>query len=424
MGTGRLKAGAAERDITPAPGGKLAVEMTPQTAARVKTPLMAKALVLANETQTLALVTLDLYGLERGAARRAQAAVAARLGIGPEAVMMVCSHTRGGPYTTPVVGAPDVDAAAVEAVERVLPELAAEAQAALQDASLGVGQVRVPHLVYNHRLLTRNMKAVTAWLGVPKNEVLEPEGPVDPAFDVLVIRDRKGFPIALAWNFAADNRFPEGENGGGAISAGLPYVVQQEIDARAGKHIPLLYLPGCGANVSFTLGLDASAEHVASAVMAAYLETTCDPEVRLDCRAETVILPTRDSTCFWSQPDIELKAPWAVEAFAREVEYLQQEKLPAVAAQVQAFRLGRFALAALPGVPFVELGLAVKAASPAQGTLVAGNAGGHLGYLITEQAFHAEGFEAWTARSALVGRGGGEFAAAETTRLLKRLWKG
>ncbi len=423
MATGYLKVGIAEWEITPALGNKLAVEFAPQVAAQVKTPLLAKALVLSSAEITLVLVTLDLFGLERELAERLQAAIAARCGVTPAAVLIVCSHTRGGPYTTAVVGEAEIDIAALQSLERILPDLAAAAQNNLLDAALGLGKVVLPHLVYNHRWLTRNMKAVTAWLGVPINEVLAPEGPTDPEFNVLVLRDRQGFPLGLIWNFAAENRFPEGENGRGAVSAGLPYYVQKAVDARAGKHIPLFYLPGCGGNVSFAYGLDQSADLVASAVMAAYLETTCDPQARLDCRAETVILPVRDTTCFWSQPDIELKAPQALEAYACEVEYLQKENLQAVAAQVQVFRLGRYALVGMPGVPFAEFGLEMKQASPAAETLVVGNTGGHLGYLIPRQSFEDEGFESWPARSALVGPGGGEFVIEEAARLARALWK-
>ena len=418
MAVSRLRAGVAEVEITPQVGAQLAAELNPRPSRGVRTPLMAKALLLSAGEETLALVTLDLYGLQPETAERVVAAISERCGLRPEAVMVISSHTRGGPYTTPVVGWPDVDEAYLERLVTRPAEAVAEAKARLQDASLGLGRAVLPHLIYNHRLMTRNMKAITAWMGVPKDEVLAPEGPTDPEFGVLVVRDDHGFPIGLVWHFAADNRFSQD----GLISADLPHFVQQELDVRLGRHVPSLYLPGCGGNVSYVHGLEEAADAVASAVMAVQLETPCDPAVRLGCTTEKMILPIRDYSRFWSQADIELKCPQALAAFAQEVERLQREGSRAVPTSVQAFRLGRYALVGLPGMPFVEFALDVKAASPSQATLVVANAGGHPGYVITRQAFDHGGFEAWPARSASIGPGGGEFMAEEAISLLKRLW--
>jgi hypothetical protein len=277
----------------------------------------------------------------------------------------------------------------------------------------------LPHLVYNHRLMTRNMKAITAWMGVPENEILAPEGPIDPEFSALVVRDGKGFPICFLWNFAADNRFLLDDQ----MSAGLPYFVQQELDRRLDRHVPSLYLTGCGGNVSYTRGLEKTVEAVASAVMAVQLETPCDPMVKLDCVKERMVLPVRDYTQFWSQADVELKCPQALDAYAQELEHLRRESAHAVEASVQVFRLGRFALVGLPGMGFVEFALAVKEKSPALTTLAVANTGGYLGYVITRSAFEHEGFETWPARSAEVGPGGGEFMVERVTGLLGELWR-
>jgi len=414
----RLKAGVAEAEISVKAGVALAAELNPRPAKGARTPLMAKALVLDNGEETLAVVTLDLYGLQSEAAERLTSAIAEQCNLKPEAVLLVCSHTRGAPYTTPVVGWPGVHQQTIDQVVDKVPRVVVQAKANLQAASLGVGAVQVPHLVYNHRLVTRNMKVISAWLGIPKNEVLAPEGPIDPQFSVVVIRDNHGFPFCLLWNFAADFRFAQDDQ----VSADLPYFVQQELDARLERHVPVLYLSACGGNISYQQGLESTVEGVTSALMAAQLETSCDPVIRLACVQEKMILPIRDYSQYWSQPEVEWKCPQGVDAFAREVEYLQQEGARAVATRVQAFRLGPFALVGLPGMPFVEFALQIKENSPARATLVAGNVGGYVGYVITRQAFEDGGFESWPARSAKVGLGGGEFMADSAVCMLKALW--
>ena len=116
----RLKAGVAEAEITCQVGTELAAELNPRVSQGVRMPLMAKALVLSNGAESLAVVTLDLFGLQPDAAERLAQRVGERSGLRPDAVMVFCSHTRGAPYTTPVVGWPGVnDAYIAEVVERV-----------------------------------------------------------------------------------------------------------------------------------------------------------------------------------------------------------------------------------------------------------------------------------------------------------------
>lgn len=418
MTGGRLRAGTAEIEI---PGGNyaLATELVARRAAGAATPLKVKTLALANDDETLALVTLDLFGIDAATVEAIHAAVEAASGLAPRQVMIVCSHTRGAPATVPVPGTAGVESA----LNGQLPELVAQnvraALAAAQPASLGIGHAQLPHLVYNHRLMTRNRKAITAWQGVPPDEVLAPEGPTDGDFAVIVVRDGHGFPLCLVWSFAADNRFDPGDK----LDAGLPERVQTLIDGRIGRHLPCLYLPGCGGNVSYVHDLERSAEAVASGVMAVQLETSGDPMIKLAARTQRMILPLRDYSRYWSQADIELKAPEAVAMYAAEVEALQAEGAQAAPSQVQLFQLGRGALVALPGLPFVEFGQAIKAQSPFWATVVAGNAHAYAGTVATRHAFEHGGYETWPSRVDRVGPGGGEFLVAQASDLLAEAWK-
>ncbi|MCJ7739397.1 MAG: hypothetical protein MUQ10_19135, partial [Anaerolineae bacterium] len=305
-----LQAGVAELDITPGVGTRLAAELSPRVSHGVEMPLLAKALVLSDGDQVMAIVTLDVFGLAPDVADSLSSAITDLTGIDSDAVMVVCSRTRGGPYTTAVVGWTEVNEGYLAELVGKVPGVVAEAQAGMQSAAVGVGKAYLPHLVFNHRLMTRNMKAVSAWLDVPKNEVLAPEGPIDPDFGVIVVRGKSGCPISILWNFAADNRFGTGDQ----ISSGLSGHVQREVDERLGTHVPCLYIPGCGGNVSFTHRLEKTTDAVASGVVAVILETPCDPSMQLAVSNELVILPVRDFSKFWSEADVQLKAPTAVDA--------------------------------------------------------------------------------------------------------------
>ena len=56
-------------------------------------------------------------------------------------------------------------------------------------------------------------------------------------------------------------------------------------------------------------------------------------------------------------------------------------------------RIGDVALVALPGEPFVELGLEIKRRSPAPHTFVVGYANDWVGYLPTQVAWEQGGYE-------------------------------
>jgi hypothetical protein len=415
----KLQAGVAEVEITPKAGVILAGEFGPTTASTLDSPLMVKVLVLDDGRQRLLIIGLDLLGLDATIADEWVKEAAIKAGIKSQAVMIICSHTRCAPYSAVGVGSTGLDQNFLTLVKGKLLQAVEQAVTALQPAALGVGKVTLPHLIYNHRLLTRNMKAISAWLGVPKNEVLAPEGATDPDLSVIVVRDGHGFPLCLLWSYAADHR----PKSSGAISAGLPGLVQAQIDARLGRHIPLVYLAGCGGSTSYIQGEGASADAVASGVIAAYLETSGDPSLRLSCADEAVIVPVRDSREFWAQADIQLKYPAVEAVFAKEAELMQASGERAVKTRVQVFRLGRFALVGLPGIPFAGFGLAIKAASPAGETVVAANNGGYLGVVATREAFAAGGYETWASRANKVGPGAGEFLVERAVELLKGLWK-
>ncbi len=87
--------------------------------------------------------------------------------------------------------------------------------------------------------------------------------------------------------------------------------------------------------------------------------------------------------------------------------------------EVQAFRLGpETAIVTLPGEIFVELGLAIKAASPFKTTLVIELANDSPDYVPTQKAFAEGSYEVVNSQ---IESGGGEMLAKAAIALLKEL---
>ena len=69
---------------------------------------------------------------------------------------------------------------------------------------------------------------------------------------------------------------------------------------------------------------------------------------------------------------------------------------------MQAIRLGDMAICALPGEPFCQTGLNLKAKSPFKQTMMVGMANDYAGYLPTEEAHALGGYETWRAKSSFL----------------------
>lgn len=66
-----------------------------------------------------------------------------------------------------------------------------------------------------------------------------------------------------------------------------------------------------------------------------------------------------------------------------------------ITVQLQAIRVGDFAVCAIPFETFVEIGLDLKKRSPFARTMVVGLANGRHGYLPTPEQHQLGGYETW-----------------------------
>ncbi len=95
---------------------------------------------------------------------------------------------------------------------------------------------------------------------------------------------------------------------------------------------------------------------------------------------------------------------------------LEEKRGQPVEAEVQVIALGReVAWVGLPGEIFVELGRAIKNASPFPYTIVAELANGAIGYVPDRRAYPQGAYEVISSR---VAQGGGEALAETAVRLL------
>ncbi len=437
MKAGQLRAGVAEVDLKP-PLGLATGDGAPEAKGYL-TPLFVKALALDNGQDRVAVVTLDMLGIDRPDAMRAAQLAQERSGVPAANILLTCSHTHVAPSMLPTLHTyrrafnPKWDEAAI-ARERAWVDVVVDSVAAavagamrgMQEASIGVVSAELPWLIFNRRRHTRNYGVWTHWMKIPPDQAYRPEGPIDPDFGLFVVRDAAFKPLCLLWNLTGHNSF----NFGDQYSADVAYTVQKALDDRLGEHVPCLYTPGCSGNTNYSDygqpgGLEKATEGVASAIMAIYREACTLPAVKLGGRKAELFFAQRDTTKYWWKHDIETKLPGWTNYGPREVERFQREARESETYQtdVQVLRLGEAALVGLAGEMFVEFQMMIKERSPFRGrTYVASYANDYGGYVATRRAFLGGSYEVWPSLNARIGREGGYLMVEKAVELLEELY--
>jgi len=436
MKTGQLKAGVSEIELKPELG--LATGDGAPQAKGFLTPLYVKALLLSNDHDEVAVVTLDMLGIDRPDATRAAHLVQEHCGVPAQSIIMTASHTHVAPSMLPALHTyreafnPHWDETAkarerawVDVVVKSIADAVCDAKAHLQEASIGVVTADLPWLIFNRRRHTRNYGVWTHWMGIPKDQAYRPEGPIDPDFGLFVVRGADHKPICLMWSFTGHNSF----NFGDRYAADLPYTVQKALDERVGEHVPCLYAPGCSGNTNYfdfqkPEGLEKATDGVASAIVAIYREACTLPEVKLGSRQAELFFAQRDVSRYWWKHDIETKLPGWTDYGPQEVARFQKERqaYETYQSSVTVLRMGNAALVGLGTEMFVEFQLMIKERSPFKRTYVASYANDYAGYVATRRAFLGGSYEVWPTLNARLGREGGYLMVDKAVELLEELY--
>jgi hypothetical protein len=277
-----------------------------------------------------------------------------------------------------------------------------------------------------------------------------PDGFVDHEVGVVRIDDEAGQPIAILVNFAAHPTILAWDNR--LLSPDYPGTLRRVVESFTGA--TCLFLQGAAGNqstlcdhanqleaarwVGRQVGLEAA--RVAEAIhtepgtrqLVRQVESSWSIGVseyvsaapadarersRVRSRVQTVALPR------WQRPAptaAELEAVQALQTRLAEahrqaapleviraanldvrrallaLETTRRRSAPGpIDLEIQAIQLGPVALLSMPAEPFAEIGVAIKAGSPFDTTLVSGYSNGMAGYLPIPAAYPEGGYEIW-----------------------------
>jgi neutral ceramidase len=435
-----LRVGVAAVRITPPNGIPMAGYYSTRLAEGTLDDLHAKAIVFEQDGGKAALVALDLVTLARPTIDEARRLIAKSTGVPPEAVMISATHSHTGPLLTGVSvrnasygGDMDIAKNYTTSLPAKIVEAVRLAEAALAPARLSAATGREESLPSNRRFFMKD--GAVGWnAGKLNPNIVKPAGPIDPAVPVVYIETPAGKPIATYVNFAMHLDTV----GGLKFSSDYAFPLAQRLGRAKSPEMLTMFTIGCAGDINhINVGNKdpqkgpAEAERIGDALAAEVVKTyarlaplkTSRPRVR----QATVSLPLPKlaagdvekarafATRIGSANDPKfLEKVWAftvLDVYGRDGKPQQVE--------VQVIALGQdLAWISLPGEIFVELGLAIKEASPFKHTIIAELANGSIGYIPTQRAFTEGNYEPVSARCAA---GSGELLVDATIKLLREL---
>ena len=440
-----LKVGAAEIDITPPVGHRMAGYFDERLATGVHDPLKAKAIILQQGGEQVAMVFCDLVGLSLNVTTNARAQASQKTGIPVSHIVICATHSHTGPLFDDVRRHYFHEAAiakyGTDPKEKIyypaflterLVKVITQAQAKLHPSQLAAGIAKQENLTFNRRYWMKNGR-VAFNPGQLNPNIVRPAGPTDPDVGILLARDLKhDRPFAGATVFAMHSDTV----GGTEYSADYAFYIQQTLREAFGKDFISAFGAGtCGdlnhinVNKKEPFKGFAMAEHLGTTLGHTVVNASAGLPViekpSLAMRSMTLTVPLQDVTpeqLADAKSKIDKLGDPNTDFFVKvvAVRVLDLARRGSTwPMEVQVIRLDAdTAIVCLPCEIFVELGLAIKHDSPFKKTIVISICNDRPSYVPTKKAFTEGSYEVTNAR---VKSGAGEMLVDAAVKLLKEI---
>jgi len=439
-----LQAGIAVADITPPIPFRMCGYFSERLSTGTKDPLQAKAIVFQQGGVSAAFVFCDLAGVPRDIAGAARAEASAATGIPADHIAVSATHSHTGPLyfsalsdlfsqrNVKKLGKDPCDPAAyrAELVKQIVAALV-KAKMALQPMELKCGSTIEDRLAFNRRFQMKD-GSVVCNPGYQNPNIVRAIGPVDPQVGIITIqKPNTEKPSAAIVSFAMHLDTV----GGSEYSADYPKFVEDTLRAAYGPDFTLLFGTGTCGDIN-DIDVTKTSRRPTNEIGQMLGETVTDAieesklasgeQLSLAVRStvvEAALQSYSEGEIDHARKNLELvgtqELPFLGQVEAFKIMDLQRLPGKTIPLEVQAFRLNKdTAIVTLPAEIFVEMGLAIKAASPFKNTLVIELTNDSIDYIPTKKAFAEGSYE--TVNSRIVP-GSGEKLVEAATRLLNEL---
>ena len=388
-----MKAGVASAIITPPVGGWLLGAVARSTG--VHDDLFAKALVLNDSTQTVAILCLDLVGLSHVFNDELIELIQQRTHI--ETVLINCSHTHSSPFSMPWSfngwkAHCEEETEWCDELRGAIPRIVEAAAAQMTSVSLHTARAPVK-IGVNRRLMTENGITMAP----------NPDGPETPWVDVLQVVEKGGDNLAVLFTYAAHPVIVHAASR--LISADYCGVAVDVIREQLGEGVMPLFAQGCSANINghplrsgHAKAEDAGVK-LGNAVLAALEESVPVEADSFRVTSERLWLPCEElpspESCAEVISELEEEIQkegggWGVENQLNCLKSLQskieENQQPEVRFDITGLMLGdEWCLVAMPHEVFCDYALWMEEESPFARTVAWGYTNGCESYIPTDK---------------------------------------
>jgi hypothetical protein len=422
-----VKAGFAERDITPELGMEVPGGYGKSFSKKIHDPCKVRACVFDDGQHRVALVGLDALGEPRSLVLAARKKIAERCGIQPDAVMIGASHSHSsGPLVMIQPGEFDhasdlvkdlaynkssnADLRYVARVTDAIVEAVVAANDARAEGTASFGVGREETVAFNRRIRMKNGLSYShPGKGNPDN--VEFAGPADPDVGVIGFWTPEGKLAGCVVNFCC-----HATASGPWVSANWIYYMEKAIQGFYGTDAKVVFLQGACGDVTQVNNLDphtnpesdAWSQFVGGRVGAEAVKVlvgmsqTRVANVPVATVQKVWEIPRRAPSPERVKAALELAPKDAKTAgpdwvWAKETLLLDAliAKTPKVEVEVQAIQIGPVVCISDPAEYFCQYGLDLKKGSGFPITFPVELADGDAGYVPTLEAFgpHGGGYE-------------------------------
>ena len=407
----KLYAGVAEVVITPPVGTEL-LEPIGTSSTGIHDDLFARILVLKDNKRKIALVSMDLVGLDFDLLKDLRQTIRERTGLSSQKIMLHCIHNHNSPVTVHYLRQNQLGRNHIwekELEEKIAGAISVARNNLLPVKGIGAGKGKV-QIGINRRLSTGEGTIMSP----------NPEGAVDPYVDVLKIISGKE-PSVILFSHAAH---PVSVHGASTLmTADYPGYAVGTIRRLLGENIFPIFFQGCCANVNSNpvgggfkeaekLGTILGTETVKTELQIRHywnnlslkfhykelaLPLESPPLVE---QAERILENEENRFREMKKQGVSSRRQLFVQKemilWARDLVKLAREgkrdySLPT---EIQIFTLGdKIAIIGLSHEVFVDYQLEIKKRSPFPHTFVFAYTNGVAGYIPTAEAFPLGGYE-------------------------------
>jgi neutral ceramidase len=390
-----MKAGVAKVDITPPLGVHMWGYFDRLTGAEgILDPLYARVLVLETAGQQLAYVDLDL-GRTFGPASLDRLRAAAKKDSGIDNVIVQATHTHAGPVILDDYpsGPPAWETADLGKIEQAIHDAAQHAV----PVKLGVGYGQT-YIGYNRRLINSDGTVTMLW----SNSTQMPTWPVDPTIAVLRVDQMDGQPLAILVNYSTHPVTFGPDNL--QFSADFPGVMCKVVEQAFGGKPLAFFVQGAPGDINVfdattpikqnaIARRDWAGETLgkAAASTAKETQTSSDPDSSINFAEDMLPFKLRWDPDKFRQELLREINPIAFQTFAPPIQ--ETMHLPVTTALIDR----NIAILGMPGEPFLEFQMNMRARCPVQHCFFLGYTNGYYGYFPTIKAAVEGGYGAQSA---------------------------